>query len=182
MRKLIVILLTFFVSSMSFGQMAEVGYNTTDVGAEFQWYKDGRFIGLHLAANSKLHNSFHAMIGIYSVQDDYGSTYYYYSKKGGMGFGVGYRYYTNLRPHGFFVGVNANLFTKEVTMNTLEAKNYTSMIFIPSLQAGYMILINDLFFITPTVAGGYKTNLQKKLSADEKKAVGLLGISCGFKF
>jgi hypothetical protein len=25
----------------------EVGYNTADVGAEFQWYEDGSFIGLH---------------------------------------------------------------------------------------------------------------------------------------
>ena len=59
---------------------------------------------------------------------------------------------------------------------------YNSTIFIPSLQTGYMILINDQFFITPTVAAGYKTNLQSKLSADESKAVALLGISLGAKF
>jgi hypothetical protein len=41
---------------------------------------------------------------------------------------------------------------------------YTSMIFIPSLQTGYMILINDMFFITPTASVGYKTNLQSKMS------------------
>jgi hypothetical protein len=50
-----------FFSCISFiashAQM-EVGYNTTDVGAEFQWYKDGKFIGLHLATNAKLHHSF----------------------------------------------------------------------------------------------------------------------------
>jgi hypothetical protein len=42
------------------------------------------------------------------------------------------------------------------------------MIFIPSFQTGYMILINDMFFITPTVGFGYKTNLQSKMSGDEK--------------
>ena len=37
------------------------------------------------------------------------------------------------------------------------------MIFIPSLQTGYMILINDMFFITPTVQDWYKTNLQSEM-------------------
>jgi len=45
-----------------------------------------------------------------------------------------------------------------------------------------MILINDMFFITPTASIGYKTNLQSDMSIDENKAVGLFGISCGFKF
>jgi hypothetical protein len=56
------------------------------------------------------------------------------------------------------------------------------MIFIPSLQTGYMILINDMFFITPTASVGYKTNLQSDMSIDENKAVGLFGISLGAKF
>jgi hypothetical protein len=59
---------------------------------------------------------------------------------------------------------------------------YTSMIFIPSLQTGYMLLINDMFFITPSVEAGMKTNLQSKLSAEENKAVALFGISIGAKF
>jgi hypothetical protein len=180
MKKVTILFFFVFLFNASHAQM-EVGYNTTDVGVEFQWYEDGKFIGLHFAANSKLHNSFHAMIGYYSAEDPK-STYYYNSKNGGFGVGLGYRYYTNLRPHGFFIGVNADLFTKKIILNTQIPKSYTSMIFIPSLQAGYMILINDLFFITPTVAGGYKTNLQSELSADEKKAVGLLGISLGVKF
>ena len=180
MRKLTIILFLSLFSFASFSQ-SEVGYNTTDFGAEFQWYKDGKFVGLHFAANSKLHNSFHAMIGIYSAETPK-STYYYNSKKGGVGFGLGYRYYINLRPHGFFAGLNLNLFTKEVILNTQTPEHVKSLIFIPTFQAGYMILINDLFFITPTVQGGYKTNLQSKLSADEKKAVGLLGINMGFKF
>jgi hypothetical protein len=37
----------------------EVGYNTTDIGGEFQWYEDGKFVGLHVAVNAKLHHSFH---------------------------------------------------------------------------------------------------------------------------
>ena len=160
----------------------EVGYNTTDVGAEFQWYKDGKFIGLHLATNAKLHHSFHATIGYYMAGDPT-AAFYYNQNNGGLGVGLGYRYYTGLRPHRFFIGTKADLFTYKVSLDTQTSEGpYTSMIFIPSLQTGYMILINDMFFITPTASIGYKTNLQSKMSLDEKKAVGLFGISLGAKF
>ena len=157
----------------------EVGYNTTDIGAEFQWYKDGKFIGLHLATNAKLHHSFHATIGYYMAGDPTAS-FYSNVNNGGPGVGLGYRYYILLKPHGFFIGAKADLFTHKVGLETLMIT--TSMIFIPSLQTGYMILINDMFFITPTASIGYKTNLQSDMSLDEKKAVGLFGISLGAKF
>ena len=181
MKKATTFFLLLFLFKASHAQM-EVGYNTVDAGGEFQWYKDGKFIGLHLAANAKLHHSFHGSIG-YFIAGDPTATSYYNSNNGGLGFGLGYRYYTMLRPHRFFIGVNANLFTHKVMLDTPTPEGpYNSTIFIPSLQTGYMILINDQFFITPTVAAGYKTNLQSKLSADESKAVALLGISLGAKF
>ena len=172
-------LLFLFIASRA--QM-DVGYNTTDVGAEFQWYKDGKFIGLHLAHNAKLHHSFHGEIGYY-IAGNPTASYYDNHKKGGLGLGLGYRYYTMLRPHAFFIGVKANLFTNEIILpGTQDMETHTSKIFIPSLETGYMILINDLFFITPAISIGYKTNLESIMSLDEKKAVVLLGISTGFKF
>ena len=178
MKKLAVIL---FISLSSFAvsaQMAEIGYNTNDIGAEFQYYKDGQFIGLHLAHNAKLHHSFHFEIGYY-IAGDPTSSFYSNMNNGGLGLGLGYRYYFLLRPHGFFAGLKANLFTYKVGTQTLMA--YTSKIFIPSLETGYMILVNDMFFITPSVSFGYKTNLESGLKQDEEKTVALFGISCGFK-
>lgn len=170
-----------FLFSVSHSQM-EVGYNTTDIGAEFQWYKDGKFIGLHFATNAKLHHSIHATIGYY-VAGDPTAGFYYNQNKGGPGLGLGYRYYINLRPHAFFIGAKADLFTNKIMLTTQTPEGpYTSKIFIPSLETGYMFLINDMFFFTPTIGVGYKTNLESKLSLDEKKAVGLLGISLGAKF
>jgi len=181
MRKLIVILFLSFFSFTSFSQ-SEVGYNTTDIGGEFQWYKDGKFVGLHVAANSKLHNSFHAEIGYYMAGDPTAS-FYANQNKGGLGLGLGYRYYTLYRPHGFFIGIKANLFTNKIILpGTQDPETNTSKIFIPSLEAGYMILINDMFFITPGVSFGYKTNMESIMKIDEKKAVALIGISTGFKF
>ena len=181
MKKAAIIFFLVFLFNASNAQM-EVGYNTTDIGAEFQWYKDGEFIGLHVATNSKLHHSFHATIGYY-IAGDPTASFYYNQNNGGLGAGLGYRYYTNLRPHGFFIGARADLFTYKIMLDTQAPEGpHTSMIFIPSLQTGYMILFNDMFFITPTASVGYKTNLQSKLSADEKKSVALLGISVGAKF
>lgn len=180
MKKLPTLLLISFLYVHSFAQM-EVGYNTMDIGGEFQWYKDGKYIGFHMAVNAKLHHSIHGTVGYY-IAGSPTANFYNNETNGGIGFGLGYRYYTRLRPHAFFVGVNAKLFTHEISLNTTDPETYSSLIFIPSLEAGYMLLINDLLFITPTVAAGYKTNLRSELKQDEKKIVGLLGISCGFKF
>ena len=183
MKRLTTIFFLVVLFNASNAQM-EVGYNTADIGAEFQWYKDGKFIGLHLATNSKLHHSFHATIGYY-IAGDPTATFYYNQNNGGLGAGLGYRYYFLLRPHRFFIGVKADLFTHKVALKTqtpMVDGPHTSMIFIPSLQTGYMILINDQLFITPTASFGYKTNLQDKMTADEQKSVALLGISIGAKF
>lgn len=159
--------------------MAEIGYNTTDIGAEFQNYKDGKFIGLQAAINAKLHHSLHGAVGYYMAGNPT-APFYTNQNKGGLGLGLGYRYYVLYKPHGFFVGAKANLFTYKVTLTTQVPETRTCKILIPSAEAGYMLLINDLFFITPCVAIGYKTNLE--LKADEKKAIALLGINTGFKF
>jgi len=130
----------------------------------------------------KLHHSFHATIGYYMAGDPT-AAFYYNISNGGLGGGLGYRYYVDLRPHGFFIGAKADLFTYKVMLDTQTPEGpYTSMIFIPSVQTGYMILINDMFFITPTIGFGYKTNLQSKMSGDEKRSVLLFGISLGAKF
>jgi hypothetical protein len=100
MKKATTTFFLVFLFIFSHAQM-EVGYNTTDVGAEFQWYKDGKFIGLHLASNAKLHHSFHATIGYYMAGDP-SAAFYYNLNNGGLGAGLGYRYYILLKPHGFF--------------------------------------------------------------------------------
>ena len=159
----------------------DIGYRTTDVGAEFLNYKDGSFIGLHLGFNAKLHHSFHTAVGYYMTGDET-PTYYTNKSKGGVGINLGYRYYVKPRPDGFFVGIKANLLTNKIMLNTQTPEGpYTSMIFIPAVQTGFMFLINDSFFITPSIEGGVKTNLQQKLGADKSKGVFLAGISCGIK-
>ena len=96
----------------------EVGYNTTDIGAEFQWYKDGKFIGLHLATNAKLHHSFHASDRLLYGRRSYGQISIIIKIMAGWELDLGYRYYTRLRPHGFFIGAKADLFTYKIGLKT----------------------------------------------------------------
>lgn len=181
MKKLSIALAFLFFCITISAQQVDIGYRTTDVGAEFLKYKDGSFIGLHLGFNAKLYHSFHVSLGYYTASDKTPPNYYNKSK-GGIGINLGYRYYVKPRPDGFFVGAKANLFTNKVILTTQTPVGpYTSSIFIPALQTGYMFLINDMFFITPSVEAGIKTNLQEKLSGNKSKSVFVVGISCGFK-
>ncbi len=182
MKKAIILFGCFLIFQIVKSQEAEIGYRTTDVGGEYLTYADGSVIGLHIASNARLNHSFQAFLGYYMAKDNTPS-YYYNSTKGGLGIGIGYRYYTKPRPDGFFIGIKANLFTNKIILSSQPSDGpYTSMIFIPAFQTGYMFLINDMFFITPSVGVGLKTNLQNKLTTDKKKTIVMPGISCGFKF
>ncbi len=185
MKKLKIFLAVSFYCVIATAQQVDIGYRTMDVGAEFLKYKDGSFIGLHLGFNAKMHHSVHTSLGYYAASDET-PAYYYNKSKGGLGINLGYRYYVKPRPDGFFVGAKANLFTNKIILdpqlNTQTPEGpYTSMNFIPAVQAGYMFLINDMFFITPSIEAGIKTNLQKKITTDKSKSAFLAGISCGFK-
>jgi hypothetical protein len=94
--------------SASYAQM-EVGYNTADLGAEFQWYKNGNLSGFTWLPMQKLHHSFHATIGYYMAGEPTAS-FYYNQNNGGLGAGLGYRYYILLRPHGFFYWVQRRIY------------------------------------------------------------------------
>ena len=170
-----------FTNSKAQDGYVDIGYNTVDLGADFKTFNAGSFIGLHLGYGAKLHHAFHGSIGYFIAKDNI-STYYFNNTNGGLGVNIGYRYYTKPRPDGFFIGVDASLFTNKVTLTTQIPETYTSLMFIPALQTGYMLLINDQFFITPSVSVGYRTNLESTLTAEGGKAVAVPGISAGFKF
>lgn len=158
----------------------DIGYTTTDVGVDFKTFSDGSFVGLHLGFGAKLHHALHGSIGYYMAKNNTPS-YYSNKTKGGLGVNIGYRYYTKPRPDGFFIGIDASLFTNKATLNSQVPETYTSLKFIPSLQTGFMILINDQIFITPSVSVGYNTNLENKLNVNGGKAVAVPGISAGVK-
>lgn len=136
-----------------------MGFRTTDIGAEVQTYKRTTIYNLHAAFNAKLHHSVQFRIGYCNV-GTYSSGY---TKESGNGWGggIGYRYYFKPFPHKFFIGARADGTVTKIDIETdfiggpaIYPKN--TFLFIPSAEAGYTLVINDHFYITPAVSAGYK--------------------------
>jgi hypothetical protein len=182
MKKAIILSgLLLSICTISFSQ--EVGYNTTDVGAEYQYYEEGGIYKLHLAVNSKLHHSFHFSVGYNSVnaskQSPVVKKYY-----GGLAAGLGYRYYFTYKPHQFFAGVRFDFISRKTELDLVQPEKINSSRLISAAEFGYMILVNDMFFITPSVSLGASLKTNSKYDNDflDEGFVFLPGISMGFKF
>jgi len=185
MKKAITILSVLLFHSFNlFSQPdVEVGYNTTDVGAEYKYYQEGNIYNLHIALNSKLHHSFHFSVGYNSMSNDElpaGVKKYY----GGIAAGLGYRYYFAYRPHHAFIGVRADFLSRKTEFDFTIPEKINASRIIPAAEIGYMFLINDMFFITPSVSFGASLKTDSNIDNDflDEGFVFLPGISLGFKF
>lgn len=172
------LMLTFCVSR----SQVEVGYTTTDIGAEFQWYPAGTISSLHVAFNSKLHNSFTLKFGYNKL--DRGDDGEKDEEKGsGWGGGVGYRYYFKPHPYKLFLGIRADAYRMNIDwvqgILTGETKTWTLQ---PAFEVGYTFIINDQGFVTPYVAAGGQINLKTEGDKVGQDFAPLLGISAGFRF
>lgn len=181
MRKLIVSIICFFILSFqSYSQ--EVGYNTTDIGAEFNHYSGGNIYNLQLAFNSKLHHSFLIRVGYNSVNGSY-SDKYENEKGGGFVAGIGYRYYVLYRPRGFYIGPKVDYWKMNIDWTyNFSIGNSKTVLLVPAVETGYMLLVNDLFFITPAVSLGTRVNLKSAVNPLKDGLVIQFGISAGVKF
>ena len=180
MKKLLAFipLIFFFINSRS----QDIGYSTTDIGGEFQWYPSGTITGLHIAFNSKLHSSVHLRFG-YNKTDrkDWGS--HSNEKGGGWGGTFGYRYYFRPFPHKFFIGARTDLWRMKINWSDLLAKGTSKTWTLqPTFETGYTFFVNDQLFITPSIANGVKINIKTEGQEVGHGFITLLGISLGVRF
>ena len=181
MKKTIIVLFVLFVCSFHSFSQEEVGYNTTDVGAEFNHYSGGNIYNLHLAFNAKLHSSILIRIGYNSVNENY-SDDYQNEKGGGVTGGIGYRYYFRLKPYGFFVGARAEVWNLDIDWSkSLVTGNTKSTFFTPAFETGYMLVARDWFFFTPSVSAGTRINIKSDAGSLKDGLVVFYGFSAGFK-
>jgi hypothetical protein len=160
----------------------ELGYTTTDIGAEYTHYSGGNIFNLHSGFNSRLHHSFLVRIGYNAVNEKYSDSYTN-EKGGGITAGIGYRYYTSYKPHGFFIGAAADFWKMKIDWfagNSGGSFKY-SMI-VPSAELGYMFLFNDMFFVTPSFKAGTAVKAGKAGAAVKEGFISFFGISTGVKF
>lgn len=174
------LLITICISARS----QEVGYNTTDVGGEFQFTPDYTSYNLLLGFNAKLHS---AVI----VRGGYSSSFVKHknaaSSESGNGWNasVGFRYHFSVVPKRFFLGINAGIQSFNIKWATTGASGNSKILVLqPRLDAGYTFLINDMFYITPQLSA----TVQKTLSTSGepvsfgKDFLGGAGISAGWRF
>ena len=162
----------------------DFGYKTTDVGAEFQLDPDGAAYNLQFAFNAKIHHSFLLRAG-YKTANPVRTRLHDSEEGHGWGGSAGYRYYLNVLPRRFYIGARVELWKMNIHWSIPVTESTTKLTILqPSLEAGYTFLINDLFFITPYLAGGPQVNLKTegaKVNYGEAFNT-LIGISAGWRF
>ena len=162
----------------------DIGYRTVDIGGEYQWHKAGNIIGLHLAFNAKIYHGNQVRFG-YLNTDHKQSGKHEEEKGGGWGGGLGYRYYFEPIPNKFFLGLRTDVWRKNIDwIDTNPVVSGTSKTWeiVPSLESGYLFLINDQGFITPTISAGYEVNLKTEGAETRRGFLLLIGVSAGFRF
>lgn len=171
--------LLFFYASRS--QDVDVGYTTTDIGAQFQWYPSGTVSGLHVAFNSKIHHSVLFQLSYNKAnrrdngeKDD--------EKGSGWGGAIGYRYYFKPFPHKFFIGAKTDIYRMKIDwlQGILSGESRTWML-QPTFEVGYTFIINDQAFITPSISNGVEVNLKTEGEKVGQGFIILIGISAGFR-
>ncbi|HMK27133.1 MAG TPA: hypothetical protein VK483_13970 [Chitinophagaceae bacterium] len=180
-KQLNLAILTFLFCSCSYAQ--DMGFRTTDIGAEYQWYPRGTIYNLHVAFNAKLNHSIQLRLGYNHVPVFNAGSHKEFGK--GWGGGLGYRYYFKPFPYKFFIGARADIWLMDIeedyspTDFGSEPDNY--LVLQPALEAGYTFVINDVLYITPYAAAGFQTQFE----GGAKYGNGFVptaGISAGFRF
>ncbi|HJS53161.1 MAG TPA: DUF3575 domain-containing protein [Chitinophagaceae bacterium] len=159
----------------------EIGYTTTDIGGQFQWYPSGTITSLHVAFNARMHHSVLVQLGYNKAnREDRGEK----ENETGSGWGgaIGYRYYFKPFPHKFFIGAKADIWRMNFDWTeaaaTGESKTWTLQ---PTFDIGYTFFINDQAFITPYISNGVTINLKTDGENVGQGFITLIGISAGFR-
>ena len=172
-------LVLFFHVSRS--QDVEVGYRTTDIGAQFQYHLYGTVTSLHAAFNSKIHHSILVQFS-YNKANRKDNGEKDIETGSGWGGALGYRYYFRPHPHKLFLGVKADIFKMKIDwvdgIFTGQTRTWTLQ---PSLELGYTFVVNDQGFITPFIANGVQINVQTEGDKVGQGFVPIIGISAGFR-
>ncbi|MEI2740252.1 MAG: hypothetical protein V9F01_15870 [Chitinophagaceae bacterium] len=142
----------------------DMGFRTTDIGAEYQKYEHGSIYNLHIAFNAKLNHSFQLRLG-YNQVPAYRVDAHTESGNG-WGGGLGYRYYFKPFPYKLFIGARTDIWSMKIDLDFSPADGPAyypgnTLILQPALETGYTFVINDMLYITPYVSAGFQTDFDK---------------------
>ena len=177
----LVLLILFSVTTAS---SQDLGYKTSDLGAEIQWQPDGLLLNMQLAFNAKIHHSIIFRAGYNKIKT--GSINHSFENGDGWGGSLGYRYYFKDIPRRFFAGLRIDACKMNVHWKKpFSEEGDTRLAFLqPTIEVGYTFLFNDEFFITPNLAAGYKIKIYSKGEniAYGNGVIPQPGVSAGWRF
>ena len=184
MRKLTSLIAITILLSLNAASQEEFGYNTTDLGAEYQWSPDANTYNFTVAFNAKLHSSF-IFRGGYSNAGLQKTATHNGEEGSGFSGSIGYRYFIGVIPKRFYIGARFNLSMMKIHWSTSLTESDSKLTILqPALETGYTFLINEVFFITPYIAAGPQVILKKEGAAVDygEGFQPLAGINMGFRF
>ena len=182
MKKTILLGILIYLCSISYSQ--EMGFNTTDIGAEYNYTSSYSSYSMQLAFNAKTHHSIIIRGGYNKIQSD-PTTADNNESGNGWSASLGYRYYIKVLPRRFYIGTRVEVSNLDINWSKFIGGGTSKIIVLqPSIETGYTLLINELFFITPYVAGGFQTTLKTKGETVNygNGFIPFAGISAGFRF
>jgi hypothetical protein len=183
MKKTILIGLFCLCFSFIINAQYDFGYRTFDAGLEYKWVNNSPSINIQAAYNSKLHHSFLLFAGYKTAYKEVSESHNH-EKGNGLGGALGYRYYITVLPKGFFLGTRAELWSFNMYHTASEATTKDKLlIFQPNAEAGYTILINDIFYITSFLSAGKQMTLSSGSTYQYgNDFVPSFGINAGWRF
>lgn len=164
-RFIAVIILVFFCSLNAIGQESEFNASWVDVGAEVQFYPAGFITSARVMRGISPHGNFLFRLGHnFAQRQNFGE--HESETGGGFGISIGYRYYFNPAPKGFFVAARTGLWLmniewKDAINTSLEKKGNTNILVVqPTLAAGYQYVTNSKkWALGASVAFGIEWNV-----------------------
>jgi len=179
-RSLSILIISFCISQFSIAQ--DLGFRTTDIGAEYQWFPRGAIYNLHLAINARLNHSIQVRAG--KLVSPWKTDINPKEKADGWGGGIGYRYYFKPFPYQFFIGVRVDAwrmqFKQDFSPVDFGGNIGKVWMFEPGIETGYTFIINDIAFFTPYISAGYSTHSVKDMTFGNKFTP-IVGVSAGFR-
>lgn len=161
-----------------------ISMKAQDFGIEVQQYPTGFLFGLRGEIGLKEHQAIDFRLG-YNLLDHKDLGVQANEEGGGFGGSVGYRYYFQPDRKKLFLGARADLWFNSVDWTNDDPVGSGSSditVLQPTAMIGYLFLLNEKFFITPTAAFGAEINIKTDGAEVGQGAILLWGVNLGYRF
>ncbi|MFT5832754.1 MAG: hypothetical protein ACI97N_000367 [Cognaticolwellia sp.] len=172
-----------FISSSITSQKLKIPH--LNIGAEVQFYPAGWIYGARADLYLGKHANWNFRLAYNDIDRKDFSTKNDTEVGGGFGASLGYRYYFGKRK-GLFLGARMDI--RDLTIDWKDADNLVVqegstdiLVFQPTAEIGYQIILKKHWAIAPTWSTGYEWNVMTDGDDVMGSWIGLIGLNIGYK-